>query len=58
MLKAKHKPKDVRVEIRFENTFEKVNVKDAGQYYDNFLGVSACFDVTKSDTELRLWLRK
>jgi hypothetical protein len=35
-----------------ENTLEKVNFKDAGQYYNDIVGKTACFDVSKSDTEL------
>ena len=58
MMRSKHKPQDVMAEMQLENAPEKVNFKDAGQDYSDILGVTAHFDVIKSDTEVIMIMAK
>lgn len=52
MLMAKNKPKDISAEIDLDTELEKVQFRNANDYYNDIVAVLARFDVTKSDTDL------
>ena len=52
MLMAKNKPKDVSAEIELDAELEKVQFRNANDYYNDVVAVMARFDVVKSDTDL------
>jgi hypothetical protein len=52
ILKQKCKPSDVSAEIELDQELEKVKFNNAIDYYNDIIGVTARFEVTKSDTEL------
>ena len=52
ILKQKCKPNAVSVEIELDQELEKVKFNNAIDYYNDIIGVTARFKVTKSDTEL------
>jgi len=52
ILKQKCKPSDMSAEIELDQELEKVKFNNTIDYYNNIIGVTARFEVTKSDTEL------
>jgi aminoglycoside phosphotransferase (APT) family kinase protein len=50
ILKHKCKPSDVSAEFRLDQELEKVKFNNAIDYYNDIIGVTAQFEVTKSDT--------
>ncbi len=52
ILKQKCKPSDVSAEIELDQELEKVKFNNAIDYYNDVIGVTARFEVTKSDIDL------
>ena len=52
ILKQKCKQSGVSAEIELDQELEKVKFNNAIDYYNDIIGVTARFEVTKSDTEL------
>ena len=52
MMMAKNKPKDVSAEIELDAELKKIQFRNANDYYNNVVVVTAQFDVTKLDTDL------
>jgi hypothetical protein len=52
ILKQKCKPSDVSAEIELDQELEKVKFSNAIDYYNDVIGVTARFEVTKTDIEL------
>ena len=52
MLKAKNKPNDVMAEIKPRKDLDKINFKNADDYYNEVVSVMARYDIKMNDIEL------